>query len=101
MTPPKHLFTPKWMADIGAAEKLPSSMCFLEAFAARHYEKISQEEYYHHVFGHLTGTSHKQDEADQDVRMLERHDPFAYSVLDSARKMGRIDGERTSPNVIS
>ncbi|EMR65847.1 hypothetical protein UCREL1_7166 [Eutypa lata UCREL1] len=79
------------MADTVAAEKLPSSMCFLEAWAARHYEKISGEEYYRHVFAHLTGTFHKADETDEDVRMLKRNDPFAYSVLDSAKKMGRIE----------
>ncbi|GAW21602.1 hypothetical protein ANO14919_111250 [Xylariales sp. No.14919] len=91
MVPPKRLFTPKWMADIAAADELPSSMCFLEAWAARYYEKIGDEEYYRHVFAHLTGASHKSDEADESIRSLERNDPFAYSVLDSARKMGRIE----------
>lgn len=93
MAPPKRLAVPKFMTDTVAAEKLPSSMCFLEAWAARHYEKISGEEYYRHVFAHLTGTFHKADETDEDVRMLKRNDPFAYSVLDSAKKMGRIEGE--------
>lgn len=83
MAPPKRLAAPKFMADTVAAEKLPSSMCFLEAWAARHYEKISGEEYYRHVFAHLTGTFHKADETGEDVRMLKRNDPFAYSVLDS------------------
>ncbi|KAI1144975.1 hypothetical protein F4825DRAFT_445036 [Nemania diffusa] len=91
MVPPKRLFTPKFMADIAAADELPSSMCFLEAFAARYYEKISEEEYYRHVFAHLTGTSHKPDTTDESIRTLERQDPFGYSVLDSAKKMPPVE----------
>ncbi|TRX87766.1 hypothetical protein FHL15_011341 [Xylaria flabelliformis] len=91
MVPPKHRWLPKYMADIAAADELPVSMCFHEAFAARIYERIDDEEYYRHVFAHLTGTSHKNDETEKDIRSLESSDPFAYSVLDSAKKMAKVE----------
>ncbi|KAJ2979246.1 hypothetical protein NUW58_g2833 [Xylaria curta] len=90
MAPPKRFNTPKWMADIAAADELPSSMCFLEAWAARYYEKISDEEYYRHVFAHLTGASHMSDNTDESIRTLQKHDPFAYSVLNCSKKMARV-----------
>ncbi|KAI1752461.1 hypothetical protein F4782DRAFT_530328 [Xylaria castorea] len=79
------------MANIAAADELPSSMCFLEAWAARYYEKISDKQYYRHIFAHLTGTSHNPDKIDESIRTLERQDPFAYSVLDCAKKMARVE----------
>ncbi|KAI1128705.1 hypothetical protein F5Y10DRAFT_240058 [Nemania abortiva] len=91
MVPPKSIHLPKWMADFAAADELPSSMCFQEAFAARIYDRINDEEYYRHVFAHLTGTSHKPDETEDDIRYLKNNDPFAYSVLDSAKKMNRVE----------
>ncbi|KAI1735337.1 hypothetical protein F4680DRAFT_307646 [Xylaria scruposa] len=91
MSPPKHRWLPKYMADIAAADELPVSMCFHEAFAAHIYERIDDEEYYRHVFAHLTGVSHKNDETEKDIRSLESSDPFAYSVLDSAKKITKVE----------
>lgn len=87
MTPPKRLFTPKFMTDIEAAETLPSSMCFLDAWAARFYERISEEEYHRHVFAHLTGTVHKQDKTEDDIQLMKRHSRFEYSVWKCAKEI--------------
>lgn len=92
MAPPKHFFIRKWMTDLAAAKELPSSMCFQVAWAVRHYARITGEEYYHHVFAHLTGTSHEADEKDDQVRELKSDGPFAYVVLDCAKKIGPIQG---------
>lgn len=82
-----------WVTDLGTAETLSSSMCFFEAWAALYFERISEEEYWRQVFAHLAGASHKPDEDEKEVRLLAHSHPFWYSVLDSAREMGPVEGE--------
>ncbi|RYC61039.1 hypothetical protein CHU98_g5174 [Xylaria longipes] len=87
MVPPRRLFAPKFMTDIAAADELPSSMCFLEASAARFYEKISDEEYYRHVFAHLTGTN--------GTRLMRASQVFkAYSAGDLEGIKSRVHDMR-------
>ncbi|KAI1459663.1 hypothetical protein F4805DRAFT_455461 [Annulohypoxylon moriforme] len=78
-------------------ESSSKSMCFYEAFAAKEDGTINDEEYYHHLFNHFTGETHKENIGNctgKDIR-LNRRDLVADLIQGMIEEIGHV--EDTAP----
>lgn len=68
------------------------SLCFLEAFQAKHKGDITEEEYIHNLLLHCQGVEHDDDEERTLDWKLQESDPFGYSVRCWSSRMDQVTG---------
>ncbi|KAF3059922.1 hypothetical protein GL218_04554 [Daldinia childiae] len=62
-------------------------LCFRDAHWEKKMQRISDEEYYHHLLKHLTGETHENEHCTADDRGLANTDPFGYEVQRVSREI--------------
>ena len=56
----------------------PKSLCYRSSYVRKVEGTITEKEYFHNVFRHLTGVKHKGDDSEREE--LKELDPLGYSI---------------------
>jgi len=60
------------------------SLCFREAFLAKQYNEITEDEYMGHLLAHFRGVRHPHDSGKDTT--VSKSDPFGAAIRDMALK---------------